>query len=205
MRLRFHVLLIVLIASLALNAGVGATFGVRALTGQRPENEDQRGRREHRLADMLGLPPAEAERVREQEAKLFADIDAIRDQLRPQHEALTTLMTAAEPDRDAIRAKLDEIGALRHQMTSRLVEHLLDVRATLDAPQREKLDEFIMRRFERHGPGSPGDGPPWKERRGGGRRGGPNHGGRSPDAGSVIDHESHDPDCRVTDDERMTP
>lgn len=205
MKLRFHVLLMVLIASLALNAGVGATFGVRALTGPRDERDHRRGGREHRLPEMLGLPPEEAERVREQESKLFADIDALREQLRPQHEALTALMTAPEPDREAIRAQLIDINTTRNQMTGRLVEHLLDVRATLDAPRREKLDEFIKRRFERHGPGGPGDGPPWKDRRGGGRRGGPNHGGRNPDAGSMIDYESHDPDCRVTDDERMTP
>jgi Spy/CpxP family protein refolding chaperone len=202
MRLRFHVLLIVLIASLALNAGVGATFGVRALSGPRAEDDHHRDRRDHSLASILDLPQAEADRVREQEARLFAEIDAIRDQLRSQHEALTALMTAPEPDRDAIRAKLDEIGALRRAMSARLVDHMLDVRATLDPTQREKLDEFIQRRFERHGPGGPGDGPPWKDRRGG-RRGGMDRPGRGPDARSMIENDPlKDPDCRVNAIER---
>lgn len=200
MRLRFHVLLIVLIASLALNAGVGATFGVRALTGHERDEPKHGPRRDHSLVKMLDLPPEAAEAVRVQEDRLFDDIGAIRDQLRPEQEALTALMTAAAPDREAVRAKLDEIGALRHEMTVRLVEHMLDVRATLDPSQREKLDEFIQRRFERHGPGGPGDGPPWKDRRRG-RRGGP----KRPDLGaqSMIELEPEpNHDCRVHEDER---
>lgn len=200
MRLRFHVLLIVLVASLALNAGVGATFGVRALSGHRPDDREPRPHRDHSLVKLLNLSPEEADRVRAQEAKLSDDIDAIHEQLRPEQEELTALMTAPVPDRDAIRTKLDDIGALRHEMTVRLVEHLLDVRATLDPARREKLDEFIKHRFERRGPGDRGR---WRDRHGDGRRGGPHRMGRGPDAGAMIDRDAQrNSECRVPADER---
>ena len=162
---RRRFLWLALIASLAFNAGVGATVGVRAYQ----QVSDPDGRRHRpggcRLTEELNLTPEQAESVAAARVEMMDGLRGLRGQLREVRQALTELMTAAEPDRDAIAEQIGRIASLDEQKHHRLVAHFLDIKQLLNPDQQEAFNETIRRGMSRHG------------RRHGGF-GGPGHHGR---------------------------
>ncbi len=155
--------LVVLIASLAFNAGVGVTAGVRSYQercdrGDRPH----RGRHSDMLAG-LNLPPEQLDRLRAARRAMFGEVREMHRTLREAHAALTELLLAEQPDRQAVADQITVISALKEGEQRRMIEHLLDIKADLDPEQVEAFDEILARRMAR-----------WQRPRGerGGRRGG---------------------------------
>jgi Spy/CpxP family protein refolding chaperone len=182
---------LLLIASLAFNAGVGVTFGVLTYRqyaapdeGERAPRESRRGPRERghgrclaRLIEKLDLTPEQAAQVRTAEEKMREDIHALRRELKNEDEALAELMSAPQPDREAVAAQLDRIALLRGTMQKQVVEHYLDMKKLLGPDQQEELNKMIRRVFSRGGPGGGGPGGPrgLRHQSGRGKRG-PFHG-----------------------------
>jgi Spy/CpxP family protein refolding chaperone len=151
-----------LIASLAFNVGVGVTFGVQAYhkyaTPDRPD-APRRGRglghgprRMHGL-EKLNLTPEQQAHMEAARDSFFVRVRELRRTVREQHEALTELMSPAEPDREAIAVQIDEISRLRAEMDWSVVEHFLDMKQLLDPEQHEAFNDMIHRAFSRGGPG----------------------------------------------------
>lgn len=138
---------LVLIASLALNAGVGATFGVRAYENYR-EPCEARGPRTHgRLTEMLNLTPEQADRMMTARRELMESMADVRSDLREAHEGLTGLMATDQPDREAVAKQIDRIALLRGRLQHRLVGHFMDAREQLRPDQREALDTLMRRQM----------------------------------------------------------
>lgn len=169
----------ILIASLAFNAGVGVTFGVRTYRkhvasrwwGDHKPPEDCKHGRSDFLRD-LGLSAGQEELMQAARAEMFEDLHGLRSELSQKRQALTDLMTVAEPDMEGIAAQLNEIALLRERMDQRVVNHFLYMRQQLEPDQLEVMDEMIRRTFSRGGPGfSRHGGPrdqhrgPWSEKR----------------------------------------
>ena len=184
---------LLLIASLAFNAGVGVTFAVLSYRehaepgrdeGDRP-GPRERGPGPHLrgLVEQLDLTPDQAEQVQAAEETMLERVHELRRSLRQESEALAELMAAPQPDRQAIAARLGAIASAREQMQGHLVEHYLDVKELLDPDQSELFNETIRRVFSRGGPGRGGPGrgghggPRGPHSRGGRGKGGPFRGG----------------------------
>lgn len=179
---------LILIASLAFNAGVGATFGVRAYRQVRgPDSGGGPGR--CRLLDELNLTTDQTEQVEADRAEMMDVFHEVQRQLRQEHETLTELMTAAEPDREAIAEQIGNITLLHEQKHRRLVEHFLGIKELLDADQQEAFNQTVRRAICRPGHGRGGFGGRYGYRRGPGRGGrkGPFHNGN--DESQRSDHE----------------
>lgn len=162
---------LLLIASLAFNAGVGATVGVRAYQhhwGDEPKGPPPP--KPPHLRDDLGLSPQQAAELDQEEQTLKADVDGYRDRLHDLHRTLTELVLSEDEDRDAITATMDEIDDIRQSMRMRLVDHFLAIRKELNPKQREKLNRNFVRRLGRSYDGPP-EGPPDGPPRGGRRHG----------------------------------
>ena len=156
---------LLLIGSLAFNVGVGVTFGVQAYdrfaARERPDDgrpgrgpgRGARGPRGPRGLEMLNLTPEQKVQTDAARESFFEQVSGLRRQVREQHEALTGLMRAAEPDREAIAAQIGEISRLREQMDWRVVEHFLNVKRLLEPAQHEAFNDMIGRAFSRGGPG----------------------------------------------------
>ncbi len=158
--LRSKSIWLLLIASLALNAGVGATFGVRAYENYRGPCATPGPRTHGRLAEMLNLTPEQADQMMTAKRKLMEDIGEIRQELRPANEGLTRLMSAPEPDREAIATQVERIASLRGRMQHRLVEHFLEMKERLNEEQKEVFNDFVLRRLFSYGTHGPGVGGP---------------------------------------------
>ena len=151
-----------LIASLAFNVGVGVTFGVQAYhkyaAPDRPDGPwPGRGRgygpRGMHGLEKLNLTPEQQAHMEAARDGFFEQIRELRRAVREQHDVLTSLMSAAEPDRQAIELELSEIARLRGQMDRHVVEHFLDVKQILEPEQHEAFNEMIHRAFSRGGRG----------------------------------------------------
>ena len=148
---------LVLIASLAMNAGVGATFGVRAYENYRGPCEAPGPRTHGRLTEILGLTPEQADRMMTDRRELMESMVEVRSDLRDAHEGLTGLISTDQPDREAVASQIDRIALLRGQLQHRLVGHFMDVREQLRPDQREAFDTMMRRHmFPPSGHGRPG-------------------------------------------------
>ena len=155
--------LVVLISSLAFNAGVGVTAGVRSYQ-ERCERKDRRPHGRHSdMMEALNLRPEQADRFGEARKAMFGEVREMRRTLREAHAALTELLLAEQPDRQAVTDQITAISALKENEQRRMIDHLLDMKADLDPEQVEAFDEILAQRMAR-----------WQRPRGGrgGRRGG---------------------------------
>lgn len=104
-----------------------------------------------KLADELALDPA-------LKAALTAQLEAARAAgkekkaaLRAEHEKMQVLMKVDVPDRAAVMAQLDRIGALRLEMHKLKVGTMIDLKAALSPEQRALLKTKMQARRERRG------------------------------------------------------
>jgi Spy/CpxP family protein refolding chaperone len=167
---------LLLIASLAFNVGVGATFG--ALAYKKHSASDVRGDRRggpgrFGALERLNLTPDQETQITEAREKMIELVRELRQELKQENRVLTELMVAPEPDREAITVQLSRVASLREQMDRHVVEHFLNTKQLLAPDQHEAFNEMICRAFSRGGPGRGGHGGPrgLHDRPGRGRRG----------------------------------
>ncbi len=194
---------IVLLASLAFNAGLGVTFGVRAYnrSGQPSQPCDRRGGgggdRESDFFEALHLTDEQRAQFKTDREQLMQSLSPLFDQLRSASKAVTDLMSAEEPDRQAIATELDQVAAIRRQMQQTVVESVLQSMSHLDAEQRKVFNEKFLPWVPMLGGWGPGPGGP------GGPGGPPGHRGptshsdwRRPDGSDghrPFEHEGPEP------------
>lgn len=148
--------LILLAASLAFNAGVGVTFGIR--TYRRcycSEDCPKRGDGPCRfgLFHELDLTPEQEAEMDAARKNLKQRCRELREEVRSEADVLAELIAAAEPDHEAITTQVDKVARLRKHLDQRMVEYFLDIKQTLDPQQHEAFNEMIRRALARGGPG----------------------------------------------------
>ena len=166
---------LLLIASLAFNIGVGATFGALAyrkysasdILGQPRDRRGGPGR--FGALGRLNLTPDQETQMTEAREKMIELVRELRQELKQENRVLTELMVAPEPDREAITAQLSRVASLREQMDRYVVEHFLNTKQLLAPEQHEAFNEMIRRAFARGGPGGGGHGGPRGPHKGPGR------------------------------------
>ncbi|MFQ5805435.1 MAG: Spy/CpxP family protein refolding chaperone [Phycisphaerae bacterium] len=142
---------LLLIISLAFNAGFGTTFGVRTYRHYCRGGGHGGGTSLGSLHEKLNLTPEQEARMNAAREELLQEVDELRRELSVETEALAELVTAPEPDRAAIAAQLGNVASLREQIQQRVVEHFLELKRLLGPDQREGFDEIIRRHIFRHG------------------------------------------------------
>jgi len=160
---RYRALWLVLVASLAFNAGVGATAGVRAYNKYAQHSPFDRAHRSPHGPRML----QDLDLTEEQRTQLRAAREGLREQhqqlgdiIGAETDALADLLTAAEPDREAIAAQVSKLAEFREQLDRDLVDHLLNIRHMLKPVQYEAFDKVIRHTLHRGGHGHRGPGGP---------------------------------------------
>ena len=104
-----------------------------------------------RLADDLKLEaPLRASLAAQLEAAR-AERDTQREAMQAEKETLRTLLEADAPDRAAVLAQVDRIGAQKLAMKKLEIITMLEMRAALSPEQRTQLAARMKERRERHG------------------------------------------------------
>ncbi len=141
---------VLVIVSLAFNAGFGTTFGVRTYQHYSPDSKHGDGTSLRSLHQRLNLTPEQEAQMEAGRETLFGQVEELRGELSIQTDALADLVTAPEPDRKAIAPQLDKVASLRQEIQQRVVEHFLEVKTLLRPGQREAFDEIIRRHIFRY-------------------------------------------------------
>ena len=175
-------LVIALLLSLGVNAGILATLAVsgrgdrpvRPLAGppygppgpageDRPQLPAAAGWRLERLADELGLAGEERERFVALQRRMFQDgIALARERFALQAELRRELL-AAEPDRERIETLIGEIAAVFTRLEENTASGILDTRELLDPEQERRYLRVVAQIRALRDPGAAGG--PWRQRR----------------------------------------
>lgn len=154
---------VILIVSLAFNAGVGVTAGVRSYQDRCERQERSHRGRGFNLLEGLNLRADQIEPMQAAQETMSTELREMHRTIRDEQAVLTELLLAVEPDQAAIADRITEISALKEGVHRRMVDHLLEIKAGLDGEQVEAFNEVLARRMARWHGGRDG--------RGGHRRG----------------------------------
>lgn len=171
-------LTLVLIVSLAFNAGVGVNYGRKAYSDYCRQRDRQRGERPPRpsgwdeLYAKLNLTPEQMTAAKEKREALFAEMRTQRADLARETSKLNDLMLAGDAAPEAISAQLDAVMAVRRAMQQRIIDHYAAIRAVLTPEQQQQYADLLRERLSRSARHGWGDG----DRHGPGDRRGPGSG-----------------------------
>lgn len=108
-----------------------------------------------RLADELNIDPKMRASIKAQLEATRAEAKAKKQALHQEHEALRGLLEADAPDRAAVMAQIDKIGALRLEVHKLKIGAMIDLKAALSPEQRAqlktKMEAMREKRGKRHG------------------------------------------------------
>jgi Spy/CpxP family protein refolding chaperone len=133
-----------LAATLAL-AGAARAGGPHGFGHHGPEG----GFLEHH-AEVLGLDDDTRERIRTIVEESQQEADLIYAQKREARDALHELLEADEPDRGAVMAQVERLGALDTEKHKLRIDTMMRIRAELTPEQRERMKEMRDAFRERH-------------------------------------------------------
>ena len=177
--LRRNTVWLVLVASLAFNAGVGATFGVRTYRHycDGAERAAKRPRAE-KFYEGLNLSAEQRAHIDASRKAMMERIGDLHRAYRARNEELAELIAAPETDPAEVQTRLDAMADMRGQIQRQIVDHYLQIKQVLGPEQQAGFDEMVRRGLlhERRGPGGKPSGARW-------RRPGPDGGAGGPDAG----------------------
>jgi Spy/CpxP family protein refolding chaperone len=117
------------------------------------------------IRQQVGITDAQAATIRKQELDFRKTEIRGRADLEVKRIDLKDLLAADKPDRTAINAKLQEIGAAQLSLQKSAIDYRLTMRDAITPAQRDKLRQVMRDRWQRSG------GPGRAGRQGGGRSG----------------------------------
>ena len=164
---RTHGFWLLLIISLAFNAGFGATFGVRTYRQCCGDGGQDPTPALLTLRERLNLTVEQETQMQAAKDKLLLQVEEVRRELTTERETLAELLAAADPDRAAIVLQLNRIAGFQQELQQQVVEHLLEEKELLGPDQREAFNEIIRRRVCPYGGRGPESVPGGCEFRGG--------------------------------------
>lgn len=102
-------------------------------------------------AERLGLDEATRDAIREIVRSSSEEARSLREEYRAERGALHDLLHQHPPDRDAVMAQAEKIGAIKTELRKHRLDTMLRIHALLTPEQLEELveirDEYRSRRF----------------------------------------------------------
>lgn len=95
---------------------------------------------------IAGLSEDQKAQIHKLRISHLKDIQGLQNQIRENRAHYKTLMTAENPDMNAINKNIDEFGSLRNQMMKKQAAHTQDIRKLLNDEQRLIFDQKMAKR-----------------------------------------------------------
>jgi len=142
-----------LAASLILNLTVVATAGYRYYAQSRtwvsPFGKVME--RDRFLFEELSLKPEQMAAMKKEAGSFRTEIDKRRQEIDTKRKELVALMRHQDPDKKAIDATIKEINGKQEAMQRMIANHMLEIKASLDAGQQRKFLDLIEGTMTRSG------------------------------------------------------
>ena len=146
------------VASMALNVAFVATWFAHASVSHTHPDETGRQEKSHvvwcPLHRQLNVTDEQWAHIEPRLRAFQAAVGELSHQTNGMRTEVIELIATEEPDREAIRAKQDEILATKRRIQDLVAEHLLAEKQNLSPDQQAKLFEMLRNRT------NCGDGPP---------------------------------------------
>ena len=150
---------LLIILSVALNIAFVGVWGVHVVRGHwggsgRCGREEARERVGCPMYRRLDVTDEQRQRLEPRLTEFRRKAQAICQEVTRLRGELIDLIAAAEPDRKAIAAKQEQIGASQQRMQQLVVERLLAEKRVLTAQQQQQWFDMLQRRSacDGHGP-----------------------------------------------------
>jgi len=95
----------------------------------------------------LQLPPEQQKAIREDCARVFAQVEPLQKEMATRRQNLMDLVVADQPDDEAVSAQLDAIAGLQRKAQSLVIAHILKEKSSLNPEQREAFNRMLRQRF----------------------------------------------------------
>ena len=141
---------LLLIVSLAFNAGFGTTYGVHHLRNHFHGGKGGHHRGWGGLHGRLHLDHDQQTTIEASGEKLFEHMAELRHAMHNEQQAMAELITSEDPNDEAITAQLDKIGELHQGILRGVVAHFLEVKKLLGPDQIEDFHKMIRQHIYRH-------------------------------------------------------
>lgn len=160
-------LIILLIASLAVNAAAAVTFGYYWWGGRRPERRSSPrwmagGPDAHPefLKQRLGLTDEQMERIDAAREKVMSEMLSLQTESAEKKRQLMTLVDAEEVEQGRVDDLLSEVAAIQSKIEKQMFWHLRELRGILTPEQRKDMFKMLERKLQppvpdRSPPGGP--------------------------------------------------
>ena len=135
-----------LLVSLAFNAGVGAVYAARAFRHPAGDVVEVGPAAPSGPFGPLHLTPDQKERMAESQKRLLQKVEGLQASLTGERETLADLLSAPEPDRAAIKARLEKIAAIQRETQEFVIDSLLEEKRQVPASDQGLLNETIRSR-----------------------------------------------------------
>ncbi len=97
------------------------------------------------LFEELSLKPDQLAAMKSKAIPFRAEIDRRRQEIEVSRKELVTLMRDQKPDKKTIDATIKEISGKQEEMQRMIVDHMLEIKSSLDEGQQRKLFDLIER------------------------------------------------------------
>ncbi|NLE36902.1 MAG: periplasmic heavy metal sensor [Pirellulaceae bacterium] len=140
--------LCLIVVSVALNLAFGAVWLVHTARASASDTETTKPESAvwcplHRE---LGVTESQWERIEPRLTAFQASAQALADEVQALRSEVLGLIAADEPDREAIRAKQDEVLATKAKIQALVVDHLLAEKQDLTVDQQARLFKTLRER-----------------------------------------------------------
>ena len=136
-------------------AALMVSFLAGAGLSARPDREGPKMDTEKRLEHMqknLNLSAEQTEQIRAIMKKYQPQREALVQKLRPLNKELFELMAQEEPNRNAIKAKMQQISDIRIELRLLMLDGRTETFKVLNADQKAKWKEQMKKFAEKRGP-----------------------------------------------------
>ncbi len=151
-----RILPLLIVLSVAIAVAFAGTWIVRAVrTSRRGADGSRHGEVWCPLHRRLDVTDAQWREIEPRLADFQKAAGAVREDVNRLRLEFLDLIAAAQPDREALRAKQDEILDGQRRMQELVIEHLLAQKVVLTPDQQRELFDRMRRRshFDGQGPG----------------------------------------------------
>jgi len=153
------ILIIVLILSLAVNAGIiiSMAFHVNAIRKfvRGEPFEMKRNPIVRNIERKMGLSKIQTEEINKIMSQAMEDVKPLRQQIMEKRKELMAMLSGDKIDPNKKKKLLDDIFALQRQVEEKIIDNMVSIRQKMTPEQRQKMNKFFDKRMDMFSPHMP--------------------------------------------------
>lgn len=157
--MKSKILIILLIISLAVNAGIIASMAFHANAIRRfvrgEPFEMKHNPIVRSIERKMGLSKIQTDEVNKIMSQAMEEVKPLRQQIMEKRKELIPVLTSDKIDKGREKKLLDEIFVLQRQVEEKTIDNMAMIRQKMTPEQKQKMDKFVEKRMDMFSPPPP--------------------------------------------------